>query len=530
MSSQESSAQQPSSADSSGPQDETLLLHWQSHSLPIMAIDEQYFVVESEVLAAELPDAGDSPLQAGAISYSAGDSDASDSQRILVRFVVDETHNQLVRCRFGPLDQDTQDDLAALRQTMFADSHGTENDDEQTTAPSHHSEPGQSAPRQTATPVPTSQRPPRRRGRSVILGGAVFAGCLVVFSSAKPEPKIVTFQSAELATQTVPVESSADGMVSEMLVEIGGKVQVGDPIARLKAKSDNSKSESLTQKINDGNRRLIVLEQQRNELETAIAVARKKAELDRKSVQAELAKARAIVMEEKAKLRRLAPLILDGNIGDAEVDQIKAVVAKASAEVDKQQVELDRLTLITQAANQDILVTPEGVKPMTKLNSEITQLTAEVQRLTVQRSRTKFVPVETEIVSTESGVVQALHLDAGSPVRFGEKALTLTKVDPKWALGMVDATSAADLQIGQTVSVELSRDEIHVQGTIKAIGESQPGEAVPVRVSVDAIDGVIAEDELAADTPMKISLPIDQPSRLNRWINDLRSSPEKPEQ
>lgn len=517
MSSQESPTQRPTSPDQISEHDDTLYLEWQSHCLPVMAIDDRYFVVEHEALAQEWEDRGDAAMQAGAIVLDrrpAGSLQDSGAQRINVRFFVDDTHDRLVRCRFGQLDTTTQDALESLRNSIQVSDEGRPRATSQGRV-------------STTAEKPKDQRP-KRKLRSAILAGGLFAGCLAIFSTAKPEPKTVTFSQATIATQSVALESTAEGQVSEVLVQVGDTVHSGDAIAQLKVISDNKDAEVITEEINDGNRQLILLEQERVALEKTIAVARRKAELDQASARAALDLARATLSEEKAKLRRLAPLILDGNIGDAEVDQIHAVIAKAKANAEQHQIELQKLSLVSEAADEDILVTPDGVKPMAKLNAEITQLRAKVQRLTAQRSRMKFEPAETMVLASDSGVVQAIHLDAGSNVRLGDKALTVSKTNAHWANGLVDADSASQIKIGQSVSVQMPQKDISVQGIIHAIGDSPAGESVPVRVSLEGIDAMIPEEQLASDTLVKISVAVEQPSRLSRWMSDLRSPDHEP--
>jgi HlyD family secretion protein len=256
----------------------------------------------------------------------------------------------------------------------------------------------------------------------VVVAVAAVAGVLAWYQlrgEAAPEDVLVLYGNVEV--RDVDLAFNVEGRLEEMLVEEGDRVEQGQTLARL----DPSYLESA----------LAVAEARADAQRAVVAkleAGSRPAEIAR--AEAELAEARAAAENARLILQRRQTLVVSDTVSQQALDDARAALQQAEAEVEAQR---ETLTLLREGPRQE------------DIEAARAQLRADMATIELIQRRLE----ETDLKAPSDGTVLTRVREPGAVVLPTSSIYTLALTDPVWVRTYVPETELGRVVPGMTAEV-----------------------------------------------------------------------------
>jgi HlyD family secretion protein len=247
----------------------------------------------------------------------------------------------------------------------------------------------------------------------------LLAAAILIYSIHRPDPKVTLI--GVVRTTEVRVEPEVNGQLVSIAVQKGGKVHVGDVLAKLSALE-------LTAQADQARAALASAIADRNNVYAG--VRREQVA----SLKYEIAKASARLEYVQAQLTRTSTLARDSFESQQSLDQ--AVNAAASARADVAEAQ----------ANYDAAVAGPTREERSIADSQVRAAAAAVDVL--ERRLDKMI-----LRAPVDGVVAVVAAELGENVRAGQPILMIEEAGPRWFSFNVREDHLGGLSVGATVNV-----------------------------------------------------------------------------
>jgi HlyD family secretion protein len=254
---------------------------------------------------------------------------------------------------------------------------------------------------------------------AIVAVAIVLAAGVLIYFIHRSDPKVALI--GVVRTTEVRVESEVDGQLVSIGVQKGGKVHVGDVLAKLSALE-------LTAQADQARAALASAIADRNNVFAGVRGEQVA------SLKYEIAKASARLEYVQAQLTRTSTLARDSFESQQSLDQ--AVNAAASARADVAEAQ----------ANYDAAVAGPTREERAIADAQVRAAAAAVDVL--DRRLDKMI-----LRAPVDGVVTVVAAEVGENVRAGQPVLMVEEADPRWFSFNVREDRLRGLSVGETVNV-----------------------------------------------------------------------------
>ncbi len=317
--------------------------------------------------------------------------------------------------------------------------------------------------------------------------------------------------NSSLSGNYIPVNSSVDGEIVEVLVREGQLVSAGDILFRLRNPDLEIARDDLVAQRVAASRKVQALRDQLRDYQKTLVATTQRLQLDVKLSRAEVDTAGKQLEAARATVNRLRPYVSTGAVTAAEVEiaQKQYLVAEAALNAAKSQLDVRSYAL--SAASKDSIVFVGGrVDPEpNRLLSEIAIAEADLETLTVSCELAKRRIDGLVVRAPRTGQVHVNYRHVGEFLRASEQVIALSVGGNVWAAGHVATNQATRIRPGQPVNITVPSSGETIQGVVSAVGHR----------SLYSKGGYTAEfrGSTATDVPVKVMIP-DLPEQLPSGI------------
>jgi len=259
----------------------------------------------------------------------------------------------------------------------------------------------------------------RVKPAAVVAVAVVLAAAILIYSIHRPDPKVTLI--GVVRTTEVRVEPEVDGQLVSIAVQKGGKVHVGDVLAKLSALE-------LTAQADQARAALASAIADRNNIYAGVRRERVA------SLKYEIAKASARLEYVQAQLTRTSTLARDSFESQQSLDQAENTAASARADVAEAQ------------ANYDAAVAGPTREERAIADAQVQAASAAVAVL--ERRLDKMV-----LRAPADGVVSVIAAEVGENVRAGQPILMVEAAGRQWFSFNVREDHLNGITVGKTANV-----------------------------------------------------------------------------
>ena len=264
----------------------------------------------------------------------------------------------------------------------------------------------------------------RVKPAAIVAVAVVLAAAILIYSIHRPDPKVTLI--GVVRTTEVRVEPEVDGQLVSIAVQKGGKVHVGDVLAKLSALE-------LTAQADQARAALASAIADRNNIYAGVRRERVA------SLKYEIAKASARLEYVQAQLTRTSTLARDSFESQQSLDQAENTAASARADVAEAQ------------ANYDAAVAGPTREERAIADAQVQAASAAVAVL--ERRLDKMV-----LRAPADGVVSVIAAEVGENVRAGQPILMVEAAGRQWFSFNVREDHLNGITVGKTANVLRNAD------------------------------------------------------------------------
>jgi membrane fusion protein (multidrug efflux system) len=307
--------------------------------------------------------------------------------------------------------------------------------------------------------------------------------------------------NSSLSGNYIPVNSSVDGEIIDVLIQEGQFVAAGDILFRLRNPDLEIARDDLVAQHVAASRKVRALQDQMRDYQKTISATTKRLQLDVKLSQAEVDTAGKQLEAARATVNRLRPYVSTGAVTPAEVEiaQKQYLVAEAALNTAKSQLDV-RSYAFSAASNDNIIFVGGRVDTEpNQLASEIAIAKADLETLAVSCELANRRIDELVVRAPRTGQVHVNYRHVGEFLRASEQVIALSVGGNVWAAGHVATSQATRIRPGQPVKITVPSSGESLQGVVSAVGHR----------SLYGKGGYTAEfrGSTATDVPVKVTIP-----------------------
>ena len=492
-------------------------LRWQNDLFDIQELDGFAFTVESKEFIAFLEGESASQTHDGEIVIL--------GEEIPIQFRVRNQSGLQSRCGFYDLPIKTGERLLALHQeatsSVSDELHGLSYDELAE---------GKTTKVATSVSAPSSSGFFKKAIATTLLATAMLLiGGWILFLVRSSST--ISVANSVMVGNYQAVNAPAEGAVLDVLVSVGDKVQPGQVLATIENHVKTQELELIETRLRRAKREAAIHQSQADQIESMMQFATLKIEKDLAVADADKVRVAAEKKVATSQLNRLMPLMISGNIPQAEYEETAALVASHDAAMVRQEAIIDALKLARRAAESTILVGDSTVSnPLSSARKEVELAQAIVDELTETRNLVLEHAKPIELVSPSAGTVYAIYRRPGDFMKVADESMALSLDEGGWATGHVNGLVATNIKPGQEVEIEIPSLDILTQGVVSGIGHravygrggysadfrSAPDE-VPIRVSLAAM-----EHQVPSGLRLEMTVRVhDHLATMKQWFNGI---------
>ncbi len=310
----------------------------------------------------------------------------------------------------------------------------------------------------------------------------------------------VSVSNSVLVGNYHPVNTPYQGKLLDVKVAVGDRVEAGQVVAVIGNEDVEHELHTLDAELTRTRSELAAYQRQAERITGLMDFAKQKADRDLIVAQADLAGGEAELNTAQAQVNRLQPLVARGNIGLFEVEEAKALAARAKATISRQNALIETFKLAKLAAKKNVLVSVNGVSdPLSEVLTKIELASAAIDQASTIRNSLAAKAKPIELTAPQDGTVYAIYRRPGEYLKIADEAIAVSLDQTGWATGHVSPNLATQVKPGQPVEIDIPSMGIQTTGKVVGIGhrsvygrggynaEFRGGPLeVPIRVELDA--------------------------------------------
>ncbi|QDT10567.1 HlyD family secretion protein [Planctomycetes bacterium K23_9] len=364
----------------------------------------------------------------------------------------------------------------------------------------------------------------------MVLAMAAIVGWIFIVVQTR---STVSVSNSVLVGNYQPVNTPFQGKLLDVLVSVGDRVTEGQVVALVGKEDLEHELHMLDAQLVRTRSELSAYQQQADRIAGLMKFAMEKADRDLTVAKAELTGGQAEYDAAKAQVDRLAPLVARGNIGVFEVEEAKALAARAKAAIARQNALIETFQLSKSAAQKSVLVGVNGVSdPLSEVLTKIELAKAAINEASSIRNSLAVKNKPIELFAPQDGTVYAIYRRKGEYLKIADEAIAVSLDQTGWATGHVSPGLAAQVRPGQPVEIDIPSMGITTNGKVAGIGhrsvygrggynaEFRGGPLeVPIRVELDP-----SNEKIPSGLRLNMTVRVhDHLATMKKWIGSFRS-------
>lgn len=298
---------------------------------------------------------------------------------------------------------------------------------------------------------------------------AIIGIVFVTFTFIKMRNQVDIYNAA-LVGNYLPIQSGADGLLTELPLREGQTVKAGDVLFTVQNKQ-------IETEIAFANAELVEARASTSSIENVIQAYHGKLDLVAENLSQRIlgakAEIRKAVLESRTQKRLIEAkkaLFNDGMISSTEFENSQTLGEIMRAEIDSKNAQLGILEVAYKGTTERGILSMGDV-----LDDQLGQLKADLaaSKATVIRAEAQLLALSSnheEIKAPTSGQIYAVYRQEGEFIKTADPVLSLSVDDRYWASGSVTAQEAPQIRPGQEVRVIIPSLDLEVIGEVVAIG------------------------------------------------------------
>ena len=453
-------------------------------------------------------------------------------QMFVVQFRIRGVDGDWVRCGFFDLPIKQRESMIAMRDQLMSgasDELHSLSYDELAGGNTTKKE-NQSAKKVVTTPRRASTLKKTIALSLMVLAMVAIVGWILIVIQTR---STISVSNSVLVGNYQPINTPNQGKLLDVLVDVGDRVDAGQVVAVIGNEEVHLELHRLNAQLARSRSELVAYQRQAQRISGLMEFAKQKADRDLVVARAVLNGGKAELNAAQAQVNRLQPLVARGNIGVFEVDEAKALAARASAGIVRQNAVIETLNLAKTAAEKSVLVSVTGVSdPLAEVLTKIDLAQAAIEEAIAIRDSLAVQSQPVELVSPQSGTVYAVYRRQGEYLKIADEAIAISLDQTGWATGHIDPGLATQVRPGQPVEIDIPSMGITTSGKVAGIGhrsvygrgrynaEFRGGPLeVPIRVELDASD-----DRIPSGLRLNMTVRVhDHVAAMKNWFRSFGS-------
>ncbi len=440
----------------------TLHLVMDSERFPVTDLNEYTFMTQAPVLVENYQ--SDAPPETFAGDVVGGD------QSFPVQFRIRNVANGQARCGFFDLPIKQRESLIKLRDEL-----ASANGDELHSLSYDELAAGNTTRKAKAAANSTADSPKRASTlkKAIALSMMVLAMLAIVgwIFVVVQTRSTVSVSNSVLVGNYHPVNTPYQGKLLDVKVAVGDRVEAGQVVALIGIEDVEHELHTLDAELTRTRSELAAYQRQAERITGLMDFAKQKADRDLIVAQADLAGGQAELSTAQAQVDRLQPLVARGNIGLFEVEEAKALAARAKATISRQNALIETFKLAKSAAEKNVLVSVNGVSdPLSEVLTKIELASAAIQQASTVRDSLAAKARPIELTAPQDGTVYAIYRRPGEYLKIADEAIAVSLDQTGWATGHVSPDLATQVKPGQPVEIDIPSMGIETTGKVVGIG------------------------------------------------------------
>ncbi len=323
-------------------------------------------------------------------------------------------------------------------------------------------------PESTATASP----PPRRRGGAMrglrYLAIAVIASVALAYGAREVWDRFthVHEYDARIKANMVTLASKVEGVLLELAVDEGDRVERGQVLARLDDRIPKLRVQGLEAELAglEAERRRLLVERGVMDAQTSTRM------LSRESDVRASKAGRSVLLTDlalaRSELRRAKALYERRVVSKHALDQ-------ASSKVDRIEADLQKVDAETQAARAQMAEAEAERRRLEVTDSELAMLDHRTARLMAELDQQRVDVDDRLLRAPNDGLIDRIFVEQGEFVNDGQRMLLLHDPSELWIEANIKETELSRLRVGQAVDVSVDAyPDTGFKGTVERIGSS----------------------------------------------------------
>ncbi len=410
-----------------------------------------------------------------------------ENQQRLARYLNEQSNPGV---RGDSLNQLSYDQIADGAEAKIA-SHSVASDS------------GANAPVDKIMDEPSNTKKGARKSTLVLAALALIAAIIAIFIlvtlfvQARNKVKI---DNAALVGNYLPIQSSAEGLITGLEFFDGQAVKAGDVLFTVQNKELETEVAFAQAEIEQANVEVEVLEKLIFDYHGKLELVAESIAQRILMAKADLRQAQLQSQSQKTLLNSKRNLLNNNVISQLEFDQSQSQLEIMQADIQAKQAQVGILEVDYKAATEKGILSMGDI-----LEDQLGQLKSELTLSQAKKSRAvaNLEAISQNLIEVQAptdGRIYAVYRKKGEFVKLAEPILSISQNDHYWASGSVDSEEAHRIRPGQKVEVKISSLDIVVTGEVAAVGHravytqggwSQDfrgaGLAVPVKVTLPSL-------------------------------------------
>ncbi len=341
-----------------------------------------------------------------------------------------------------------------------------------------------------------------KRFQTMVAGGMAVAivGILllvIVFIHVRSN---VSVANAALVGNFLPVNSTVDGLIDEVMFDVNHPVKKGDVLFRVRNEEIEQEVALLEAQLESAAAQLQAYRKLVAEHQTKVQIVAETLDRQLSIAQAEFKMVQAVVDAAEKDMERVGALVRRKAVSGVRYDEAKARVESVVAERDAKKAKLEMLDIAKKAAvERGIIMLGEEIDDdLAEFRAQLEIAEARTKELeqSLEAGRTKARQME--VRAPRDAHIYATYCRSGEFVSAAAPVLSLSLSSGYWAAGTVSSDAVHLIRPGQVVDVRAPSLKLKLRGRVEAVGHRA------VYTGGDWAQDFRGE---ALSVPIKVSLP-----------------------